>query len=132
MSTPSTMRAARIVEVFNFKAQLTYQVNKPYEFQTIPIPEPQGSDILVKVGAASFCHTDALALDGSWPVRKPCTGSHEGAGTIAKLGPEAPGHFKVGDRVGLHCFYHVCGMIRGPFLVRRFSLFYRVVLPSFI
>jgi propanol-preferring alcohol dehydrogenase len=115
------MLAARIVEV-----------NKPYSLQTIPIPEPQGSDILVKVGAASFCHTDALALDGSWPVRKPCTGSHEGAGTIAKLGPEAPGHFKVGDRVGLHCFYHVCGMIRRPFLVRRFSLFYRVVLPSFI
>jgi alcohol dehydrogenase, propanol-preferring len=95
------MRAARIVEV-----------NKPYELQTIPIPEPQGSDILVKVGAASFCHTDALALDGSWPVRKPCTGSHEGAGTIAKLGPKTPGHFKVGDRVGLHCFYHVCGISR--------------------
>ena len=99
MSTPATMRAARIV-----------QVNKPYEIQTIPVPEPQGTDILVKVGAASFCHTDALALDGSWPVRMPCTGSHEGAGTIAKLGPEAPGHLKVGDRVGLHCFFHVCGI----------------------
>jgi alcohol dehydrogenase, propanol-preferring len=85
-------------------------VNKPYEFQTIAVPEPKGRDILVKVGAASFCHTDALALDGSWPVEKPCTGSHEGAGTIVKLGPDVPkGKFKVGDRVGLHCFYHVCG-----------------------
>jgi len=109
MSIPSEMRAARIVEVLIFKNVVT-QVNKPYEFQTIPVPEPKGRDILVKVGAASFCHTDALALDGSWPVKKPCTGSHEGAGTIAKLGPDVPkGKFKVGDRVGLHCFYHVCG-----------------------
>jgi NADPH:quinone reductase-like Zn-dependent oxidoreductase len=35
--------------------------------QTIPVPEPTGTDILVKVGAASFCHTDALALDVHGP-----------------------------------------------------------------
>src|SRR5579859_5681814 len=112
------MKAARIVEVppvppspAPIAAPPPPKVNKPYEFQTIPVPEPEGSDILVKVGAASFCHTDALALNGEWPVRTPCTGSHEGAGTVAKLGPDVPmGKFKVGDRVGLHCFYHVCGM----------------------
>jgi len=92
------------------------QVNKPYSLDTIPVPEPEGKDILVKVGAASFCHTDALALDGSWPVEKPCTGSHEGAGTIVKLGPDVPQEmgFKVGDRVGLHCFYHLCGRSSTP------------------
>src|ERR1700730_14181393 len=111
MSTPTSMRAARIVEVPSPHSLFNNQVNKPYSLDTIPVPEPKGADILVKVGAASFCHTDALALDGSWPVRKPCTGSHEGAGTIAKLGPDVPpGEFHVGDRVGLHCFYHICGI----------------------
>lgn len=42
------------------------------------------------------------------------TGSHEGAGTIVKLGPNIPnGTFKHGNRVGLHCFYHLCGIVRG-------------------
>ena len=114
MTVPKEMRAARIVEVLANDLQgSNFQVNKPYAIQTIPVPEPKGTDILVKVGAASFCHTDALALDGSWPCPKPITGSHEGCGTVAKIGPDVPkGSYKVGDRVGLHPFYHVCGIVR--------------------
>jgi hypothetical protein len=42
-----------------------FPVNKSYEFQTIPIRESQGEDILFKVGAASFGRTDPLPMNGS-------------------------------------------------------------------
>jgi len=42
----STMRAARVTE---FK--------KPYEIEEIEIPKPKANQLLVKTGAAGFCHT---------------------------------------------------------------------------
>jgi len=40
------MRAARVTE---FK--------KPYKIQEIEIPKPRENQLLVKTGAAGFCHT---------------------------------------------------------------------------
>jgi len=42
----SMMRAARVTE---FK--------KPYKIQEIEIPKPRENQLLVKTGAAGFCHT---------------------------------------------------------------------------
>ena len=73
---------------------------------------PQGRDILIKIGAASYCHTDYVAAAGDFPgTRLPQIPGHEGCGTVAALGPEAPKSFKVGDRVAVAGHYHPCCMI---------------------
>ena len=47
----ATMKAAQLVEY-----------KKPYELRDVPIPKATGRDILIKVFAASFCHTDVSLL----------------------------------------------------------------------
>jgi hypothetical protein len=54
----ATMKAAQLVEY-----------KKPYELRDVAIPKATGRDILVKVYAASFCHTDVrpwslVCIDG--------------------------------------------------------------------
>lgn len=73
---------------------------------------PQGRDILIKIGAASYCHTDYVAAAGEFPgTQLPQIPSHEGCGTVAALGPEAPKSLKVGDRVAVAGHYHPCCII---------------------
>lgn len=75
------------------RAQVLTAFNKPYEFRDDleKPPEPQGKDILVKVQAASYCHTDAVFASGSMWQDLPRVGSHEFAGVIEALGPEVGG-----------------------------------------
>jgi len=42
----STMKAARVTEF-----------HAPYKIESIPIPKPNEDQLLVKTGAAGFCHT---------------------------------------------------------------------------
>ena len=83
-----------------------------YVVQDIPVPSPQGYEVLLKIGAAGFCHTDAMVMDGSFDglPAEGVTGSHEPAGTIVKLGPDAEkeGQVKVGQRVAAMLQRNVC------------------------
>lgn len=76
----------------------------------MPVPEVKGRDILIKIGAASYCHTDYVAAAGDFPgTQLPQIPSHEGCGTIAQMGPDVPeGKFHVGDRVAVAGHYHPC------------------------
>ncbi|EXJ76482.1 uncharacterized protein A1O5_00990 [Cladophialophora psammophila CBS 110553] len=74
----------------------------------VPIPEPEGTDILVKIKSASLCHSDIMAIEGWTPTPssvKPITLGHEGAGIVEKLGSKVTG-FRPGDRVG---FLYITG-----------------------
>ena len=67
----------------------------------VPVPEPQGAEVLVEVGAAGLCRTDLHVMSsplGAFPYTLPFTLGHESAGRVAALGPEASG-FDVGDPV---------------------------------
>jgi D-arabinose 1-dehydrogenase-like Zn-dependent alcohol dehydrogenase len=64
---------------------------------------------LVRIVAASFCHTDYQVYQGDYHTELPVTGSHEPVGTIAALGPDASKKWKVGDRVGVFLFRDPCG-----------------------
>lgn len=80
MTIPKTMRAARVIEA-----------GAPYEIQEMPVPEiTEPHQLLLKTGAAGFCHTDIMARkgEGHYNVR-PLTGSHEPSGTISALGDAA-------------------------------------------
>ena len=104
MSIPQKMKAVQIVEY-----------NKPYCVREVDVPQPQDLEphqVLVKIAVASFCHTDEMvrmaSMDKEFDVKLPCTGSHEGAGTVAAAGPSVD-KFKVGQRVLCSILEHVDG-----------------------
>lgn len=67
----------------------------------VPVPEPQGPEILVEVAAAGLCRTDLHIMSsppGAYPYALPFTLGHESAGRVAALGSQASGA-RVGDPV---------------------------------
>ena len=65
--------------------------------------------MLVKVTVSSLCHTDSIVLEGIMRTSLPYIASHEGAGTVVKVG-SAIKEFKAGDRVLCSLTYHRCGV----------------------
>jgi L-iditol 2-dehydrogenase len=65
-------------------------VEKPghYALKDVPVPEIGDDDVLVKVGAASICHSDLDIVDGRRKhlISFPRIPGHEFAGTIVKVG----------------------------------------------
>ncbi|KAL5590466.1 hypothetical protein FOBRF1_014023 [Fusarium oxysporum] len=107
---PSQMRAAYIAEY-----------NEPYALGERPLPSIRDTDILVRVHAAGFCHSDLQALQGEFERPAPIglIPSHEIAGVVAKLSSNYQGDLKVGDRVGVLNFKHACSSCVGCRLTQR-------------
>ncbi|KAJ0304409.1 hypothetical protein COL5a_001151 [Colletotrichum fioriniae] len=100
---PQQMRAATIKDF-----------NKGYEVKDVTVPTDLGpNDVLVKIAAAGYCHTDLQVQQGVYAsagAKPGLVGSHEPAGTIIKLGSEAGKQgLQVGDRVGSINTYGCCG-----------------------
>ncbi len=90
-----------------------YQITEwgaPLEEREIPVPEPQGSEILINVTASGVCHSDVHIGDGYFDLgggnrldmaerglSLPFTMGHEVVGEVAAMGPDASG-VAVGDR----------------------------------
>lgn len=74
------MRAARLVAF-----------NEPLSIEDIPIGEPKGTEVLVKILGSGLCHSDIHLQDGMMPLPLPLTPGHENAGEVAALGPAAKG-----------------------------------------
>ncbi|CAG8363587.1 unnamed protein product [Penicillium salamii] len=101
MSIPQEMRAARLVKY-----------STPYDVQSIKVPEMRENDLLFKVGAAGYCHTDYQVWEGVYQTKTPTTPSHEPVGTIVAMGPAVKG-WSIGDRIGALLFRHACTNCRG-------------------
>ncbi|KAJ5322381.1 alcohol dehydrogenase GroES-like domain-containing protein [Penicillium brevicompactum] len=86
------MKAARLVEY-----------NTPYTVEQIKVPEIGDNDILFRVGAAGYCHTDYQVWEGVYQTKTPSTPSHEPVGTIVAMGPAVKG-WRIGDRIGALLF----------------------------
>jgi D-arabinose 1-dehydrogenase-like Zn-dependent alcohol dehydrogenase len=85
-------------------AQVLTSFNALYELTTLPIPTPTDHDLLLKVGAASYCHTDLVYAAGDMGDTLPIISCHEFAGTIVSAGPlafSAVPSLSVGSRVGV-------------------------------
>lgn len=98
----------------SMKAHVLEAFNTPYKLREVPTPTIEDPhDALVRVEAASYCHTDAVLASGTMhPPALPHIGCHEFAGTIVALPTaNALNHkFQVGDRVAVPGRgYHVCG-----------------------
>ncbi|KAI0508998.1 GroES-like protein [Xylaria bambusicola] len=107
------------------KAQFLDAFNSPYVLRSVPLPVLSSPhDVLIKVDAASYCHTDAVLAVGQMlprPPSLPHVGCHEFAGTIVALPNDPPSSFKIGDRVGVPGrSYQPCGecfeCVAGPTL----------------
>ena len=74
------------------------------EVRSVPVPEPDIGEVLVKVECATICGTDVEIIKGShlprWPPRLPAILGHEWAGRIVAMGPMTEGFgLEMGDAV---------------------------------
>jgi D-arabinose 1-dehydrogenase-like Zn-dependent alcohol dehydrogenase len=86
------------------QAQVLTTVNEPRRLTTLPLPTPTDHDLLIKVGAASYCHTDLVYASGAMGDTLPLIPCHEFAGTIVSAGPlafSAIPSLAIGMRVGV-------------------------------
>jgi D-arabinose 1-dehydrogenase-like Zn-dependent alcohol dehydrogenase len=96
------------------KSFMVADFNAPLKEVDAPTPQPQGTQVLVKVKAAGVCHSDLHIWEGGYDLghgRKPLslkdrgvslprTMGHETAGEVLAFGPEAKavaGELKIGD-----------------------------------
>lgn len=91
--------------------------HSPYDIHPdYPRPEsPTGHDILIRVQAASYCHTDHVYALGEMPHNPapPLIPCHEFAGTVEELGPSVSISLGLtrGTRVGVPGrAFHPCGV----------------------
>ncbi|KAL6250947.1 hypothetical protein RBB50_001155 [Rhinocladiella similis] len=97
----------------SMKAYVLEEFGKPYRLRDVPLPPIEHpDDVLIRVEAGSYCHTDAVVAAGTMhPPSLPHIGCHEFAGTVVLLPPgKVSSHgLKVGDRVAVSGRgYHVC------------------------
>ncbi len=105
------------------KAAVLRRTNTPMTVETIDVGPVAPGDVLVRIKAASLCHTDLEAMEGAIAINLPAVLGHEAAGEIAEVGAEVT-DLAVGDRVVLSwnphcgaCFY--CERAQ-PILCRSF------------
>ncbi len=105
------------------QAAVLRRTNAPMTIETIDVGPLAPGDVLVRIRAASLCHTDLEAMEGALSVPLPAVLGHEAAGEIAETGSGVEG-LGIGDRVVLSwnphcgsCFY--CDRAQ-PILCRQY------------
>ena len=95
---------------------------QPLEPMDRPTPEPQGTEVLLRVQAAGVCHTDLHLWEGHYDmgggkkltlaergIKPPLTLSHEIVGEVVAAGPQAPADQARMGRVALVHPWIGCG-----------------------
>lgn len=81
----------------------------PLSWEDVPVPEPGGSEILLRVRACGVCHTDLHTVEGELVLpRLPLIPGHQIVGIVEALGPKVT-RFAPGDRVGVGWLAWTCG-----------------------
>ena len=65
------------------RAAVLRQIGTPMTIETVEVGPVVPGDVLVRIRAASLCHTDLEAIEGALAVRLPAVLGHEAAGEIA-------------------------------------------------
>ena len=82
---------------------------RPLRQARLPVPEPHGHDVLLRVAACAVCRTDLHIVDGELPPHLlPLVPGHEIVGHVAGAGPLAR-RFRLGQRVGVPWLGGSCG-----------------------
>jgi propanol-preferring alcohol dehydrogenase len=68
----------------------THRAGEPLRLENMPVPEPAGTEVRIRVAGCGVCHTDLhLARTDRVRVTRPVTLGHEIAGWVDAVGPEA-------------------------------------------
>jgi propanol-preferring alcohol dehydrogenase len=68
----------------------THVAGEPLRIEDVPLPEPSGSEVRVKVAGCGVCHTDLhIARTERLRVTRPVTLGHEIGGWVDLAGPDA-------------------------------------------
>jgi len=68
------------------RAAILFEVNKPLVIETVEVADPGPNEVLIKLEAASLCHSDLSFLEGKFPHMLPAVFGHEGFGKVVKNG----------------------------------------------
>ncbi|PVH88995.1 putative sorbitol dehydrogenase [Cadophora sp. DSE1049] len=77
---------------------IRYNKIKDFSLVTMPVPEPKGHEVLIKVKSCGVCGTDIHIHNGDFDSAMPVVTGHETSGIVVKIGENVKG-FKVGDKV---------------------------------
>ena len=80
------------------KAAVTKEAGSLYVIEDIELDEPKNDEMLVKIVASGYCHTDELIRIQALPYPLPGVLGHEGCGIVVKTGKDVK-EFSAGDRV---------------------------------
>lgn len=95
---PDSMLACQILEY-----------NKPHQIRKIATPRDLGPhELLLKIAAASLCHSDLEYQDGALDCALPVTASHEATGVVLAKGGSVA-RFDIGDRIMAGQTFDRCG-----------------------
>jgi propanol-preferring alcohol dehydrogenase len=85
------------------RAVRLHAIGEALRVEEVPMREPAGTEVRVRVAGCGVCHTDLHVVDGVQPrVELPVTLGHEVAGWVDAVGPAAEGAFATGDAVVVH------------------------------
>lgn len=87
--------------------QHPFAESKPIQIETVELDSPQAGEVLVKIKAASLCHSDLSVINGSRPRPLPMALGHEASGVVEQVG-EGVTSFSPGDKV-ICVFVPSCG-----------------------
>ncbi|MGM7669179.1 alcohol dehydrogenase catalytic domain-containing protein [Microbacterium sp. A93] len=88
-------------------ASAPFAQSRPLTIENLELAAPQGREILVRIEAASICHSDLSVVEGVRPRPTPMLLGHESAGIVEELGPDVT-DINIGDRVVM-TFLPRCG-----------------------
>ena len=75
-------------------------IGRPLELIEVPVPEPRGTEVRIRVAGCGVCRSDLSILAGAQPrVTPPLTLGHEISGWVDALGPEALSTLPPGEPV---------------------------------
>jgi S-(hydroxymethyl)glutathione dehydrogenase/alcohol dehydrogenase len=97
-----------VAEPIAARAAVLRAVGRPMAIESVRVGPVGAGDVLVRVAAASLCHTDLEVIEGQLALILPAVLGHEVAGRIAAVGAGVTG-LAVGDPVVLHWNPH-CGL----------------------
>jgi propanol-preferring alcohol dehydrogenase len=81
----------------------------PLKEKDLPIPEPAGDEIRIRVTACGVCHTELDEIEGrTVPSFFPIVPGHQVIGIVDACGENAS-RYKPGERVGVGWIYSSCG-----------------------
>lgn len=84
-----------------------FATSKPIQIETVELDPPARGEVLIKIKAASLCHSDLSVINGSRPRPLPMALGHEASGVVEQVG-EGVTNFSPGDKV-ICVFVPSCG-----------------------